>query len=103
MIHSVRVPCQHAVELSFRPTAMSVFTRHPRYVCLLVFILLVCSFLLLPSHSSPLPRATNFSFKTTRHILREEDARYSQALEAREDLVRKWGPTAEDVVACVAS
>lgn len=80
---------------------MSVFTRHPRYVFLLLSILLICSFLLFPSHSSSLARDGYLSSKSLQRVLREEDALYSDALVARENLVKKWGPTAKDVVSYV--
>ncbi|THG93611.1 hypothetical protein EW026_g7672 [Hermanssonia centrifuga] len=74
---------------------MSVFTRHPRYVFLLLTILLICSFLLLPAPPSSIPLRP---VKSVKRILQEEDASYAAALEGREAMVRKWGPTAEDVV-----
>lgn len=93
--------CQHS-QVAFLPTTMSFVTRNPRYVFLLFVTLLVCAFFLLPSHASSFARYTS-SPRTTKQVLREEDARYDQALEAREELVRKWGPTAEDVVPYVSA
>lgn len=85
--------------------SVSVFSRHPRYALLLTSILLVSVYILFPSSATPIPRPGEYlrSAKSLRSVLHEEDRRYDLDLEAREDLVRKWGPTAQDVVSCVCN
>ena len=77
---------------------MSVVTRHPRYAFLL-FCVLLGTFFLLAAPSVPAGRLRPFG--DLRRILHEEDMRYRHALKARADLVKKWGPTDDDVVSYV--
>ena len=85
--------------------SVSVFSRHPRYALLLATILLASVFVLFPSSSPSMPRPGEYlrPAKSLRAVLQEEDLRYDLALDAREDLVRKWGPTAQDVVSYVTA
>ena len=70
---------------------------------MLLVTLLTCSFVLIPGRSPALPHITELSYartaKALRRYLHDEEVRYEQALKDREAMVRKWGPTAEDVVA----
>ena len=74
---------------------MSVVTRHPRYAMLLGCILLGAFFLL--SGSSVPADSLQFG-KSLRRVLQEEDVRYEEALRGREWLIRKYGPTEDQVV-----
>ena len=81
---------------------MSFFARHPRYVFILLLSLLTCSFLLIRGRPAALPRVSAMdsyarSGRSLRRYLHDEEVRYEKALLDREAMVRKWGPTAEDV------
>ena len=73
---------------------MSIFTRHPRYAGFL-FCILLGTFLVLTTPTAP---PNGLGPGATRRFLHEEDVRYRETLQAREELARKWGPTDESVV-----
>lgn len=80
---------------------LAILNRHPRYVYLLVGILVCTAFLLTTGRPEP-PRLAWGGDRALKRALREEDLRYEQNLRARQDLVRKWGPTDDRVAACVS-
>lgn len=77
---------------------LAILNRHPRYVYLLVGILVCTAFLLTTGRPEP-PRLAWGGDRALKRALREEDLRYEQNLRARQDLVRKWGPTDDRVAA----
>ena len=77
---------------------LAILNRHPRYVYLLAGIL-VCTIFLLTT-GGPAPSRLGFGGdRALKRALREEDIRYEQNLRARQDLVRKWGPTDDRIAA----
>lgn len=92
---------------AFNMALSSVISRHPRYSTLLVVVLLAAAFLLFPSHPSmPLNRISDVEYfksksggRSLKAALRDEEMRYQKVLADREAMVRKWGPTADRVLA----
>ncbi|KAI0075649.1 hypothetical protein K474DRAFT_1676216 [Panus rudis PR-1116 ss-1] len=84
----------------------SVVQRHPRYSLLLVLTLIIASFLLFPSSQPPFHKLSEVDYfrkanagKSLRAVLDDEERRYQKVLHDREAMVRKWGPTPQQVVA----
>lgn len=73
------------------PMAPSLLTRHPRYVALLAAATLTTIYLLFPTRSSPSPPLS------LRAVLEREERLYAETLERRAEMVRRWGPTPENV------
>ena len=74
----------------------SIWKRHPRYTLLLVIILLATCFILVPP--GPAFKPVMFADEPDLHhrLARSEDL-YEQALVARAALLRRFGPSPEDV------
>ena len=84
---------------------MAFLGRHPRYIFALLLTLLACISILLferpPRVSLAVRLDSQRGSKSLRGMLLDEEELYKEAIKDREALVRKWGPTAEDIAMCV--
>lgn len=85
---------------------ISVVQRHPRYALVLVVTLIAASFLLFPSSQPPFHKPSEQDHvqkvkpaKSLKEILADQERGYQKVLHDRGGMVRKWGPTPQQVVA----
>ncbi|PCH35841.1 hypothetical protein WOLCODRAFT_107891 [Wolfiporia cocos MD-104 SS10] len=71
--------------------------RHPRYTAVLAFVLVAFVFVIM--QGAPESEGYWRREKPLKWKIMEEERRYERVLRDREDMVRKWGPTPEQVVA----
>ncbi|TCD66335.1 hypothetical protein EIP91_001484 [Steccherinum ochraceum] len=84
------------------PLLSTVITRHPRYSVALVFLVVLTTFFLIPHSTYNYVDASEYfqtrsSTRWLANLLAQQEQSYKEHLERREGLVRKFGPTAEDV------
>lgn len=79
--------------------------RHPRYFALLAVLLFLVVIQLLFKPTDTLKNSRLFTStavtSSLKDVLDNEEARYRLALQDREGLVQRWGPTVQDVASYV--
>jgi len=75
---------------------MALYARHPRFTLALLVLIFISLFMF--ASDSPL---RSVAFDGRRNALTEhlalEEAYYDIMLQQRQELIKKWGPTAEEV------
>ena len=83
--------------------AAAFVNRNPRYVTLLAFVLICSTLLLVPWHSSSLPRLQEYipskfrGHMSLEEFVRQEEVYYADMLSARAEMIKDYGPTPDKV------
>lgn len=80
---------------------MALYSRHPRFTIALL-VLIFISVLLFANSEPDDSLFDSFGFHRPRggylaESLRIEEEQYQKTLDQRQDLIRKWGPTADKI------